>query len=73
MQAGDVAEPFDLDAFARLLEHLRGKIDADDLELAAIARQRQARADADLEHPAAAAVDDLHRVTTASVATRPKV
>src|SRR6185295_7326122 len=43
-------------------QHFRGKIDADDLEMAAIGRQRQAGADADLEHAALALVDELDRV-----------
>ena len=40
------------DPLARLLQHLRRKVDADDLEMAPVGRQRQAGADAHLEHAA---------------------
>ena len=50
------------DPLARLLQHLRRQVDADDLQMPPIGRQRQAGADAHLEHAALALVDDLDRV-----------
>ena len=73
VQAGDVVEAFLGDALARLLEHLRRQIDADDLEVALVVGQRQPGADADLEHAAWRVLMISTACLRPSVATLPKV
>ncbi len=61
-----VAEPSSGDPFPGLVEHLLGKVDADDAAAVRIVRQRQARADADLQDaPADALARRDHRAPPA--------
>ena len=60
--ATENSTPLRGNALARLLQHLRGKVDADDLQIAFVGGKRQAGADPDLEDPALALVDDFHRM-----------
>src|SRR4029078_13686085 len=67
VQPNDIVETTALDLLASLVEHLRRQVDAGQRQVAAIAGQRQAGADADLQHAALAAVDDLDGVLPASL------
>src|SRR5262245_13814411 len=57
-----LASPSAATPLARLLQHFGRQVEADDPQAAPVARQRQAGADADLQHPALARIDDLHGV-----------
>src|SRR6185295_3466043 len=65
MEAGNVRQSFGFDALARLFEHLGREIDADDIEVLLIVGKGETGSYANLEHAAAAAVDDLDSVAPA--------
>src|SRR5262249_14556146 len=67
VQPSDIVEIAPLDLGSGLGQHLGRKVYAGDGEMAAIAGQREPGADANLEHAAAPAIDDLHGMLAASL------
>src|SRR5690554_1185807 len=62
VESGDVIEALVRHASPRLLQHVRREVDADDLQVLGIERERKAGAYAHLQHAAGAPVDDLDRM-----------
>src|SRR5680860_213401 len=62
VQGNDVVELFALHLVFRLVQHLRGKIDAGDGEMATVAGEREPGADAHLQHPSLPPIDDADGV-----------